>query len=73
MFPKVKYFSLGGCGSPAVTRTSYGQINGSKDVMLGVPLGGTVLHLPVKQLKAKTNWVYPRRLGILIFGRVCWS
>ena len=71
---KVKYFSLGVCGSPVITtRTSFGQINGSNDVMLGVPLWGTVLCLSVKQLKAKTNWVHPGRLGILIFGRVCWS
>ena len=73
MVPKVKYFSLGGCGGPAITRTSYGQINGSNDVTLSVPLGGTVLCLPVKWLKVKTNWVHPGRLGILIFGRVCWS
>ena len=69
---KVKYFSLGGCGSPAITRISYRQINGSNDVMLCVPLGGTVLCLPIKWLKAKTNWVHPGRLGILMFGRVCW-
>ena len=73
MVPKVKYFSLGGCGSPAITRTSYGQISDSNDVMLDVPLEGTVLFLPVKQLKAKNNLVHPRRFGILIFGRVCWS
>ena len=40
MVSKVKYFSLGGCSSPAITRTSCRQINGSNDVMLGVPLGG---------------------------------
>ena len=73
MAPKVKYFSLGGCGSHAITRTFHRQISGSNDLMLGVCLGGTVLYLPVKRLKAKTNWVHPGRLRILIFGRVCWS
>ena len=73
MVPQVKYFSLGGCGSPAITSACYGQINGSNEVSLGIPLGGTVLFLPVKQLKAKTNWGHPRGLGILIFGRVYWS
>ena len=73
MVLKVKYFSLGGFDSPAITKTSCGQINGSNDVTLGVPLGGTVLCLPVKQLKVETNWVHPERLGILIFGGVYWS
>ena len=62
MVLKVKYFSLGGYGSPVITRTSYGQINGSNDVTLGVPLEGTVLFLPDKWLKAKTCWVHPGRL-----------
>ena len=48
-----KYFSLGGCGSPEITNASYGQINGSNEVFIGMPLGGTVLFLPVKWLKAK--------------------
>ena len=52
MVPKVKYFSLGGCDGPAITRTSHRQINGSDDL---TPLGGTVLCLPVKWLKAETN------------------
>ena len=68
-----KYFSLGGCDGPAITRTSHRQINGSNDLMLGVPLGGTVLFLHVKWVKAETNWVHPRRLEILIFERVYWS
>ena len=81
-----KYFILGGCcglaskiyffercGSPAITRASYGQINGSNEVALGISLARTVLFLPVRWLKAKTNWVHPRRLGVFIFGRVCWS
>ena len=57
MVPQVKYFSLGGCGSPAITKASYGGINGSNEVSLGISLGGTVLFLPVECLKAKTNWV----------------
>ena len=73
LWSKRKYFSLGGCDGPAITRTSHGQINGSNDLMLGIPLGGTVLFLPVKWLKVETHWVHPRRLGILIFGRVYWS
>ena len=73
MVLKVKYFSLGGCGSPVITRAFHGQINGSNDMTLGVSLGGTVLFLPIKQLKAETNLVHPGRLGILIFGRVYWS
>ena len=47
--------------------------NRSNEVSLGIPLRGMVLFLPVKWLKAKTNWGHPRRLGILIFGRVYWS
>ena len=64
---------MGGCDGPAITRTSHRQINCSNDLALGIPLEGTVLFLPVKQLKAETNWIHPRRLGILIFGRVYWS
>ena len=48
-----KYFTLGGCCGPEITSASYRQINGSNEVSLGIPLGGTVLFLPVK---AKTNW-----------------
>ena len=33
---------------------------------------GNVLFLLVKQEEAETNWVHPRRLEILVFGRVCW-
>ena len=66
--PKTKYFSFGGCGSPEMTK-----LLTDNDLMLGIPLGGTVLCLLVKWLKAETNWVLPRRLGILVFGRVYWS
>ena len=69
--PKRKYFSLGGCGSPEMTKLLTDRLMAL--VMLGIPLGGTVLYLCVKQLKAETNLVHPRRLGILLFGRLCWS
>ena len=46
MVPQVKYFSLGVCSSPTITRASCRQINGSNEVSLGIPLGGncTVPH-----------------------------
>ena len=73
MVPKVKYFSLEGCDSPAITRTSHGQIIGSNELTLGVCLGGTVLFLLVKREEAETNWVHLSWLGILVFLRMCWS
>ena len=39
---------------------SYGQINGSSEVMFGVLLGGTVLFLPVKRLSVVTSNRHPR-------------
>ena len=50
MVLQVKYFSLGGCGSPAITRT-YRQIDGSNDVTLGIHLGGTCAVPPCKMAK----------------------
>ena len=48
MVLQVKYFSLGGCGDPAITKASHGQINGANEITLGVCLGGTVLRLIAK-------------------------
>ena len=39
---------------------SHGQINGSNEVMFGILLEGTVLFLPVKQLRVVTNNRHPR-------------
>ena len=41
---------------------SHGQINGSNGVMFGILLGGTVLFLPVKQLRVVTSNRHPRWL-----------
>ena len=41
---------------------SHRQINGSNEVMFGTLLGGTVLFLPVKWLRAETSYRYPRWL-----------
>ena len=38
------------------------QINGSNEVMFDTLLGGTVLFLPVKQLRAVTSYRHPRWL-----------
>ena len=39
---------------------SHGQINGSNEVTFGILLGGTVLFLPVKQLRVVTSNRHPR-------------
>ena len=60
MSPQSKYFSLGGCGVSAMNNASHGQINGSNEVPFGILLGGTVLFLPVKQLRVVTSNRHPR-------------
>ena len=68
-----KYFTLGGCCGPASEiflfgrmwwfcndNASHGQINGSNEVMFDILLGGTVLILPVKQLRVVTSNRHPR-------------
>ena len=46
-------------------------------MMLGTPLGGTVLFFPARQQEAETIYRHPTWLGnlekILYFGRVLWS
>ena len=55
-------------------KASHRQINGSSEVMFDTLLGGTVLFLPVKRLRAGTSYRHPRWLWkwpkILYFGRV---
>ena len=41
------YFTSEGYGSPAIRNACQGQLNGSIDVMLDTPVGGTVLHTPL--------------------------
>ena len=41
----------------------HGRINDSNEMTLGVPLGGTVLFLPVKQQEAETIYRHPMWLG----------
>ena len=41
-------------------KASHGQINGSNEVTFGTLLEGTVLFLPVKQLRAETSYRHPR-------------
>ena len=43
-------------------KASHGQINGSNEVTFGTLLGGTVLFLPVRQLRAETSYRHPRWL-----------
>ena len=55
-------------------KASHGQINGSNEVTFGTLLGGTVLFLPVKQLRAETVTDtldgFENNQKILYFGRV---
>ena len=53
--------SLGGCGGSEMT-ASHRQINGSNEVTFGTLLGGTVLFLPVRWLRAETSYRHPRWL-----------
>ena len=46
-------------------KASHRQINGSNEIMLGVPLGGTVLFLPAKRQEVETIYRHPIWLGIL--------
>ena len=46
-------------------KASHGQINGSNEMMLGTPLGGTVLFLPVRWEEAETIYRHPTLLGKL--------
>ena len=54
-------------------KASHGQINGSYEMILGVPLGGTVLFLPAKQQEAETIYRHPMWLGILEKKIVLWE
>ena len=60
MSPQVKYFSLGGMWRFCNEIASHRQINGSNEVTFGILLGGTVLFLPVKQLRVVTSNRHPR-------------
>ena len=60
MSPQAKYFSLGGCGISAITMLPTDRLIVSNEVMFGILLGGTVLFLPVKQLRVVTSNRHPR-------------
>ena len=54
-------------------KASHGQIIGSNCMMLGTPLGGTVLFLPARLQEAETIYRHPMWLGKLEKNIVLWE